>query len=116
MKAKTLLWIIIIIFVVIQFIPSGRPEVVKDNPQDLLANNAVPEDVAGMLKTSCYDCHSNEPVYPWYAYVAPVSWLVSRDVREGKKELNFSEWEGLKKIDRKRKRDTCRGKRSYRSI
>ncbi len=98
MKAKTLLWIIIIIFVVIQFIPSGRPEVVKDNPQDLLANNAVPEDVAGMLKTSCYDCHSNEPVYPWYAYVAPVSWLVSRDVREGKKELNFSEWEGLKKI------------------
>jgi len=103
---KIIFWVLVIIFVIIQFFPSGRPEVIKDNPQDLLKNNSVPEDIAAMLKTSCYDCHSNEPVYPWYAYVAPVSWLVSRDIREGKKELNFSEWQGLKKIKKAEKLDS----------
>jgi hypothetical protein len=40
----------------------------------------------------CYDCHSNEPVWPWYSHVAPFSWLLARDVREGRAELNFSTW------------------------
>ncbi|RLD69926.1 MAG: cytochrome C, partial [Bacteroidetes bacterium] len=48
----------------------------------------------------CYDCHSNETNYPWYSYVAPVSWLVGKDIREGREELNFSEWESLSKIDK----------------
>ncbi|NOX84784.1 MAG: heme-binding domain-containing protein [Chlorobi bacterium] len=95
---KIIFWILIAIFLIIQFIPSGRPEVKKDNPKDLLANNIVPDEIANMLKTSCYDCHSNETVYPWYAYVAPVSWLVSRDIRKGHEKLNFSEWENLNKI------------------
>lgn len=98
MKKKTIAWIIVIVAVVIQFIPSGRPDVVTNNPKDLLLNNSVPENVKNMLRTSCYDCHSNETVYPWYAYVAPVSWLVSRDVRKGRKKMNFSEWENLDKI------------------
>jgi len=98
MKIKIIFWILIAIFLIIQFIPSGRPEVKKDNPKDLLANNIVPDEIANMLKTSCYDCHSNETVYPWYAYVAPVSWLVSRDIRKGHEKLNFSEWENLNKI------------------
>lgn len=45
-----------------------------------------------MLETSCYDCHSNETVYPNYAYVAPISWSVKHHVNEGREHLNFSEW------------------------
>jgi len=98
MKKKTIVWIIVIVAIVIQFIPSGRPDVVQDNPNDLILNNSVPDSVKNILRTSCYDCHSNETVYPWYAYVAPVSWLVSRDIRKGHEKLNFSEWENHDKI------------------
>jgi len=98
MKAK-IIWLILIgLAVIIQFFPSGRPETTADKQADLIANNNLPDSVKQILKTSCYDCHSNETVYPWYAYVAPVSWLVSRDVRIGRKKLNFSEWENLDKI------------------
>lgn len=51
-----------------------------------------PPEVREILVRSCYDCHSNETVWPWYARVAPVSWLVARDVHAGRRELNFSEW------------------------
>lgn len=52
----------------------------------------VPADVDSMLRRACYDCHSNETRWPWYARVAPVSWLVARDVTEARSDLNFSEW------------------------
>jgi hypothetical protein len=45
-----------------------------------------------LLRRACYNCHSNETVWPWYANVAPVSWLVGSDVKEGREYLNFSEW------------------------
>ncbi len=65
----------------------------------------APPEVMTLLKRSCWDCHSNESVWPWYAQVAPVSWLVARDVNGGRKHLNFSEWQGyeegrkLKKLE-----------------
>ena len=51
-----------------------------------------PEQVISILRKACYDCHSNETRYPWYSYVAPVSWLVIRDVEIGRDELNLSLW------------------------
>jgi hypothetical protein len=45
-----------------------------------------------VLVRACFDCHSNQVVWPWYSRVAPVSWLVAKDVREGRAELNFSTW------------------------
>lgn len=53
---------------------------------------AVPENVASIMKRACYDCHSNHTVWPWYSNMAPVSWFVGKHVREGREELNFSEW------------------------
>lgn len=41
---------------------------------------------------ACFDCHSNRTVWPWYSHIAPISWLVEHDVKEGRRELNFSEW------------------------
>lgn len=48
--------------------------------------------IAAVLKRSCMDCHSNRTVWPWYSYVAPMSWLVERDVRRGRDHMNLSDW------------------------
>jgi Haem-binding domain len=53
----------------------------------------VPPELAPLLKRSCMDCHSNRTSWPWYSYVAPVSWLVERDVRRGRQHMNLSEWD-----------------------
>lgn len=45
-----------------------------------------------ILRRACYDCHSNQTVWPWYSQIAPVSWLVAHDVKEGRRELTFSKW------------------------
>lgn len=55
----------------------------------------APADVKAVLRRACYDCHSNETVWPWYSQVAPPSWLLHRDVVVGRKHLNFSEWASL---------------------
>ncbi len=54
----------------------------------------APPEVMSLLKRSCYDCHSFETRWPWYAQVVPVSWLVTKDVNDGRKHLNFSVWQG----------------------
>lgn len=59
---------------------------------DLLVAMQVPEDVSEILKNSCYDCHSNNTQYLWYHNISPVSWMVDHHVKEGKHELNLSEW------------------------
>lgn len=70
----------------IQLVPVQRT-----NPA-IAGDLAAPPDVAHALRSACYDCHSNETRWPWYSAVAPVSWLISRDVAEGRRRLNFSEW------------------------
>lgn len=101
MNWKRIVWIALIaIVVIIQLIPSGRPEVITENSNDLLSNNVLPDSVSDLLRSACYDCHSNETVYPWYAYVAPVSWLVSRDIKLGRDKMNLSDWEAKSKVDK----------------
>ena len=98
---KRIVWLSILVIIIgIQFIPTGRPDVIMENKEDLLVNNVFSDSVSHLLKNACYDCHSNETKYPWYAYVAPVSWLVIRDVKVGRNHMNFSEWEGMKKTDK----------------
>lgn len=87
-----LLSILVLVFLGIQFVPNDLPEVELQNPGDIMLTGMVNDDVAGLLKNSCYDCHSNESKYPWYSHIAPSSWLVSKDIREGREELNFSQW------------------------
>jgi hypothetical protein len=56
------------------------------------AEVTAPANVRAILRRVCYDCHSNETDWPWYSQVAPFSWLVARNVHEGREELNFSTW------------------------
>ncbi len=73
----------------IQLVPYGRdhsnPPVTSEPQWDSTATR-------DLAKRACFDCHSNETVWPWYSHVAPVSWLLQRDVDEGRSKLNFSEW------------------------
>jgi mono/diheme cytochrome c family protein len=61
-------------------------------PSDPAASFAPPGEAAAIIERSCADCHSNRTVWPWYSKVAPASWLVAQDVKEGRARLNFSEW------------------------
>jgi hypothetical protein len=97
---KKILLGLLVIFLISQFFPANLPDVIKNNPADLLTNNDVPNEINNLLRTSCYDCHSNETFYPWYSYVSPVKFLISKDTRDGRKHLNFSEWENYSKADK----------------
>jgi len=76
-------------FILIQLWPYGRdhsnPPVVAEPAWDTPAT-------ARLARAACFDCHSNETVWPWYSWVAPASWLVQSDVEEARRKLNFSEW------------------------
>jgi hypothetical protein len=90
---KILKWIVGVLavgFVLLQFTnpPRTNPPVVSD----LMAGNPPPAHVAAMLRASCYDCHSSETKWPWYSRVAPMSWLIANDVKEGRENMNFSDW------------------------
>lgn len=72
-----------------------RPERTNPPVEPALALEALapaPREVAELVRRACYDCHSHETRWPWYSHVAPASWLVARDVREGRRQLNFSRW------------------------
>lgn len=59
---------------------------------DFIALEQPPAEVAKILENACYDCHSNNSAYPWYAEVAPVSWWIQMHINGGKQHLNFNEW------------------------
>lgn len=94
MKAfKTIVGLLLLVFIIIQFFPKDLPDNVPADESDLLTGYDIPGEVAMILRNSCYDCHSNQVNYPWYSYVAPTAWLVAKDVREARDALNFSEWD-----------------------
>ncbi len=84
--------ILLMVFIIIQFIrpAKNRSEGISNN--DITKLYTVPADVQSILKTSCYDCHSNNTVYPWYSYIQPVAWWLNGHIKDGKKDLNFSEF------------------------
>src|SRR4051794_7066091 len=90
---KILVYTLLIVFVLIQFYPKPGKNIsgIISN-SDIVVVHSVPANVQGVLKTSCYDCHSNNTVYPWYSHLQPVAAFLGNHIYEGKKELNFSEF------------------------
>lgn len=82
----------LLVFVGIQFIPTTRNQSKLELPTDLMAVYNVPNQVEVIFKTSCYDCHSNNTVYPWYNKIQPTSWIMKGHIKKGKAELNFNEF------------------------
>ena len=76
----------------VQFI---RPEQTnKSNPSAIAITKmiTVPANVQIILKKACYDCHSNHTDYPWYSNIQPIAWVLNNHIKEGKSNINFSEF------------------------
>ena len=97
-KTKKILVLIILILAVAQLIPHKR-EAVEINPEMVFQTDNA--EVRSILKKACYNCHSNETEYPWYANIVPVSFFLDNHIKEGREHLNFSEWETNSIADRK---------------
>jgi hypothetical protein len=91
---KKVLLVLLVILVIIQFI---HPQKNTSSTDAMLVNDIskkynVPDNIHQILQTSCYDCHSNNTVYPWYSKLQPVDWWLNNHIIDGKKEVNFSEF------------------------
>jgi hypothetical protein len=91
MKKKILLGLLLL-FVVIQLFRPEKNKSEVEQVNDISKVYQVPTEVGQLLKISCYDCHSNNTNYPWYANIQPVAWWLNNHITEGKRELNFSEF------------------------
>ncbi|MDR3026679.1 heme-binding domain-containing protein [Chryseobacterium sp.] len=95
--AKKIVFWTLVAFALIQFFPIDRTNKPVDSAANFVDARKTPEKISTLLKNACYDCHSNETVYPKYAFIAPVSWSVKSHVNEGREHLNFSIWETYNK-------------------
>ncbi len=91
-RIKKILLVLLIAFIAIQFVRPVRNTNGQVLPTGISKAVSVPGNVHAILQTACYDCHSNNTTYPWYNYVQPVAWILANHIKNGKKELNFSEF------------------------
>lgn len=96
-----LIYILMAIFLIIQFIRPQRIELPEDNSKDISVSLHVPDEIRKILRKSCYDCHSNQPEYPWYSHIMPAGWMIASDIENGREKLNFSEWSNYTPSDQK---------------
>ena len=80
-----------IVFLGMQFVPNATAPKTSAIPAGRMAETINPQ-VSAILDRSCQDCHSSHTTLPWYGRVAPVSWIVSKHIKEGREMLDFSEW------------------------
>lgn len=105
---KIVLICVVVGLIVIQFFRIDKTNAAIVQSDTLEAAVTVPDDVQVILTRSCYDCHSNKTVYPWYTSFQPIGWFLQNHINDGKRELNFSQfntYSGKKKI--KRLEDVC---------
>ena len=91
-RIKKILLGLLIVVIAIQFIQPARNKNGQEIATDISKIYSLPQSVQATLKTACYDCHSNNTNYPWYTNIQPVGWMMARHIKEGKEELNLSEF------------------------
>lgn len=103
---KKVLIVLLVIFVAAQaFRPAKNNS--NDTSKDISKSYVVPENVKTILAKACNDCHSNNTRYPWYAEVQPVAWWINDHVKDGKKHLNFNEFDGYRIARQYKKLEEC---------
>ena len=119
-RMRSLFRLIVVLAVVlglIQLIPYGRDHTNPRTVQELKWNSPATRTLA---ENGCFACHSNLTEWPWYTKIAPLSWLATRDVDDGRAKLNFSEWQRPQDVNLQQVIDAIRGKgmppREYRLI
>jgi Haem-binding domain len=86
--------VFVVVFAAAQLVRPERRNPPTDASRTIQAHLGTASGLAAVLDRACSDCHSNNTVWPWYAHIAPLSWLMARAVAEGRNAVNFSEWAG----------------------
>ena len=94
-RVKKALFALLIFLVGIQIFQPRQTHPTVAPSRSLPSHVRVPEDVYAALIRSCGDCHSNQTHWPWYGRAAPLSWVITDDVNEGRRHMNFEDWEAL---------------------
>lgn len=89
---KKILLVLFIVFIAIQFVQPAHNTSGQVLPTDMTKTVNIPDKVLDIFKNSCYDCHSNNTRYPWYVYIQPMGWIMARHIKNGKNNLNFSDF------------------------
>lgn len=104
---KILFYLLLSAFILIQFFPIDKTNPPVNRELDFLSLKNPPQEIAKMIRTSCYDCHSNETRYPWYSYLQPSGWFLQDHIKDGRRELNFSEFASSEKKRQIHKLEEC---------
>jgi hypothetical protein len=91
-RLKQAALVFIVLVAAAQLVRPERANPPIDPNRTIHAHMGTTSGLVAVLDRSCGDCHSNATVWPWYAHVAPLSWLMASGVAEGRKAVNFSEW------------------------
>jgi hypothetical protein len=105
MMTLRVLLAVVIAFVLLQFVPRRNRNEVVNEAEIFNPDRSVPE--MALVRSACFDCHSNETEYPWYYFVQPLSLWLDHHVEEGREELNFSTWHVLPLDEQARRLEDC---------
>ena len=92
MMIKKILLVLLVLLILIQFFKPAKNMAVVAQPHAIENVYKVPQNVGLILQNACNDCHSNTTKYPWYINIQPLAWWMDDHIKEGKSELNFSEF------------------------
>ena len=89
-----------LLLILLQFFQPEQNNAPVDPECDMLEVISPPEQITGLIRDACYDCHSNQTRYPWYEKISPVSWYLHQHIKNGKEELNYSDYGSMDKADK----------------
>lgn len=104
---KNIAIFLIFLLLVIQSFRIDKTTQPIDPSKDFISLTSANAEITNTLKIACYDCHSNQPTYPWYTNIAPVSWWVKNHINEGSRHLNFSVWGTYSEKRKNHKLEEC---------
>lgn len=104
---KKIFLFLLFVFVIMQAFRIDKTTKAVEASKDFISITGANTEVTNLLKTACYDCHSNQPTYPWYTNIAPVSWWIKHHINEGSHHLNFSEWGTYSEKRKNHKLEEC---------
>lgn len=102
---KVLIGLLIVFIVMQAFRPAKNTS--NDTTKDISKSYTVPDEVKIILAKACYDCHSNNTRYPWYSEVQPFAWWHGDHIKEGKRKMNFNEFDGYRIARQYKKMEEC---------
>lgn len=102
---KVLIGLLIVFIVMQAFRPAKNTS--NDTSKDISKSYTVPDEVKTILAKACYDCHSNNTRYPWYSEVQPFAWWHGDHIKEGKRKMNFNEFDGYRIARQYKKMEEC---------